>query len=146
MYAYSYVITYCFFVSKKQFNGVGRSFTPSSKGSPSLFLFRLDYLPLPSVTLPSFLGRSFFHVVGWLLYCCLAILDLGSRVLVPLNGSAALSSECVSPSVCFILPSLLLADGLNLGPCLSDALPCIFLWTASCSVLYTLTLFIGLPA
>ena len=37
MYAYSYVITYCFFVSKKQFNGVGCSFTPSFKGSPSLF-------------------------------------------------------------------------------------------------------------
>ena len=38
MYAYAYVITYCFFVSKKQFNGVGCSFTPSFKGSPSLFV------------------------------------------------------------------------------------------------------------
>ena len=44
-------------------------------------------------------GRSFFYVVGWLLYCCLAVLDLGSPVLVPLNGSAALSSECACPFV-----------------------------------------------
>ena len=38
MYAYAYVITYCFFVPKKQFKGMGRSFTPSFKGSPSLFV------------------------------------------------------------------------------------------------------------
>ena len=38
MYAYSYVITYCFFVSKKQFNELGCSFTPSFKGSSSLFV------------------------------------------------------------------------------------------------------------
>ena len=38
MYVYAYVITYCFFVSKKPFKGMGCSFTPSFKGSPSLFV------------------------------------------------------------------------------------------------------------
>ena len=110
------------------------------------FLLRLDCLPMPSISLPFFLWQIFLPRCRKILYCCLAILDLGSRVIAPLNICAALSSECVCPSVCFILPSLSLADGLNLGPCLLDALPCIFLWTASCSVLYTLPLSIGLPA
>ena len=134
------------FVSKKQFKGTGCSFTPSFKGSPSLFCYGWIISRCLLILCLSSCGRSFFHVVGWLLYCCLAVLGLGSRILVPLNISAALSSECACPSVCFILPSLSLADGLNLGPCLLDALPRIFLWTASCSVLYTLPLFIGLQA
>ena len=80
------------------------------------FLLRLDYFPMPSVALPFFLWQIFLPRCRKILYCCLAILDLGSSVIVPLNISAALSSECVCPSVCFILPSLSLADGLNLGP------------------------------
>ena len=116
MYAYSYVITYCFFVSKKQFKRTRCSFTPFFKGSTSIFLLRLDWLTMHYIFLFSSCGRSFFHIVGWFLYCCLAVLGLGSRVLVPLNISAALSSECACPFACFILPSLLLADGLNIGP------------------------------
>ena len=125
---------------------MGRSFTPSFKGSPSLFCYGWIISRCLLILCLSSCGRSFFHVVGWLMYCCLAVLGLGSRVLVPSNISAALSSECACPSVCFILPSLSLADGLNLGPWPIGCLALYLLWTAFCSVLYTLPLFIGLPA
>ena len=104
-----------FYVSKKQFKGTVCSFTPSFKRSSSLPSGRIIPLCLLFLCLSS-CGRSFFHVVGSLQYCCLAVLGLGSRVLVPLNISAALSSEYACPSVCFILPSLSLINGLKLGP------------------------------
>ena len=48
-----------FYVSKKQFKGTGCSFTPFFKGSTSLFLLRLDCLPLPFVSLSFFLWQIF---------------------------------------------------------------------------------------
>lgn len=135
-----------FFVSKKQFNGMGCSFTPSFKGSPSLFV---------TVGLSPYVF-CFFALI--LVADLSSTLSDDSCIAVSLSLALAHVSSFPRTSVQLFLRSVPVLPcvssclhshwrmALTLDPGLLDALPCIFLWTAFCSVLYTLPLFIGLPA
>ena len=125
---------------------MGCFFTPSFKGSFSLFV---------TVGLSPYAFRFF----AFLLVANLSsTLSDDSCIAVSLSLALAHVSSFPWTSVLLFLRSVPVLScassclhsywrmALTLDPGLLDALPCIFLWTAFCSILYTLPLFIGLPA
>ena len=125
---------------------MGCSFTPSFKGSSSLFV-TVGLSPYAFCLFAFLLVADFYFTLSD--DSCIAVsLSLTLAHVSSFPWTAVLPFLWSMP----VLPcdsSCLHSHwrmALTLDPGLLDALPCIFLWTDSCSVLYTLPLFIGLPA